>query len=226
MSANATVGHTVSPVRALIWIYLPTSLILLVVVVIQQVSGLPFPWFTKDPAAITGQFPLLGVLSTLGILGWTIGASVALFAAMLLPAPDPHRSLLLGFSGLTLLLGFDDAFLIHEEIAPRFLRIPEEGLMAGYAGLALFLLFVHKDTIWATAWWLLGAAGIFLATSILIDFLFAYGATQTSVEDTFKFIGIASWTGWMVLTSFQAVQAQQAGHHESVPTDVRDPVSA
>jgi len=190
----------------LIKVYVPTFFLLLIVIATQQFSGLPLGWFTKDPSAITGTPPYLGILSTLGILGWTIGTSIALFAATISYTVTPLRSLLIGFGLFTALLGIDDAFLLHEEVAPQLLFLPEEILFAGYAGAVLVLLALHRDAIRSTRWELFIAATFFFAVSVGIDVFNEKGEYLAFCEDVAKFTGITSWTGWLVHTSFQTIE--------------------
>ena len=74
-----------------------------------------------------------------------------------------------------------------------------------YVLIVLFGLIRFQKVIIKTEWLILSLALFFFALSIIIDQfdnLFAASVT-IFIEDSFKLLGIASWVGYFVLTSFQ-----------------------
>ena len=77
---------------------------------------IPVGNFTRDPIAILGGHPFIGVMSNIGILFWSATAAICIFASKIY-LDKTEFSTFLFFSGLlTLLLLFDDLFQLHERI--------------------------------------------------------------------------------------------------------------
>lgn len=78
--------------------------------------GMPLNVLMRDILAVTGGKLYTGVISNLGALIWMSSASVTLFSYFILKSRvDSGKSFFLLFSSFfTLLLLFDDFFMIHE----------------------------------------------------------------------------------------------------------------
>ena len=183
-----------------------------VVVLLHLWKGIPYGDLTRDPTAIFGTPPHTGFLSQLGIWLWSAAAAVCIFCAGVLSGRRDTLNLkrLLFVSGLlTLLLGFDDAFLFNEEVFP-FLGVPEKVVLVSYAGFTLAFLARFRSTILKTEYSLLGMALAFFAVSMALDFLNPAGVEPHIVEEGAKFAGIVSW-----LAYFVRVGASAVSHHNS-----------
>jgi hypothetical protein len=114
---------------------------------------------------------------------------------VLLPRRRARESalFLLAAGLLTAALGLDDAFLIHERIAPTYLHVPQLGVFAAYAGSVGGFLVFFMRRILSTDFLLLGVALGCLALSMGLDVLLTYSRLETFVEDCFKFTGIVFW---------------------------------
>ena len=104
-------------------------------------NQLPFGYYSRDLKALSADagavLPLLaGGLALLNVMVWASAASMAVLAAVIWP---PRRRWLLGFAFLNILLGLDDALLLHDEVGPE-LGLPEEGFELLYAAIAVVLL--------------------------------------------------------------------------------------
>src|SRR5215210_2288155 len=66
----------------------------------------------RDPSAVTGSKFIIGWFSNLGAVGWFSAATACLFAASFVHNGSRPSLLLLGV--LTLALGIDDLFMIHD----------------------------------------------------------------------------------------------------------------
>ncbi len=185
----------------LIKVYIPTTLSLLIVVVINLMTGIKVSYFTRDPSQIIGAPIYYGMFSNLGILFWCAAASICFFTAALLhrsPSQKQHYGFLLCSGGLTTFLMLDDLFLFHEIVFPVYLHIPDLAVYAGYGiGIALFLA-VFRKLILQTPYLLLGLAFFFFAISIVIEIpdIPFYG--QHLVEDGCKLFGIVSWATYFI----------------------------
>ena len=113
-------------------------------------KGIPFGDLTRNPTAIAGALPYTGFLSQIGNCFWSATAAICLFGAKVVSRhPDSLKiKRFLFVSGLlTLLLGLDDIFLLHEEFFP-WLGVPEVLVFASYAAGVLFYLVRFYSTIW------------------------------------------------------------------------------
>ena len=189
-------------------IYLFSILLLIAIAGASLYTQLPAERFTKDIASIAGLHPTSGILSSLGVLTWCITASICFFAALFLHKMRryPEYSLLFNTGLLTSYLTLDDAFLIHERLAPDILRIDEKVV---YAILLVFILFYLKSfwlTILRTRYSLFIASLILLGSSLILDVLpwpeELLGGWQYLLEDGLKWLGIVSWCIYFVKTSF------------------------
>jgi len=136
------------------------------------------------------------MLSSIGILFWTATATLCIFSAMLVTGRQNEVMLkpFLYVSGLfTLLLGFDDLFLLHERVFPNFIGLPEKAVLGSYAVFAVAYLIRFRTAIFETEYPLLGLALSFFGISVVIDAFHSEGRDTAALEDFPKFVGIVSW---------------------------------
>ena len=191
-------------------LYLPIIILLCLIVLVNLYTGVPLEIFTRDPAAIAGINPFVGIVSNIGVLFWCIGASICLFSFFNIADRQTNKindyTFFLLFFGLTtLVLLLDDLFLFHEVIAPNIFHISEKYIYILYGIIVLFGIVRFRKIIFQTEWIILGLAFIFFVLSIAIDLFtnWLILPNLTYLEDSFKLLGIASWVGYFVLTSFQ-----------------------
>ena len=170
------------------------------VLVLSARSHRPMSYMTRDPAATTDAEFYLGFLSNLGIMLWSAAAAVCLFTAVVLHRRRAQRqSLFLLVSGLfSLVLVLDDAFMLHEEVLPGRLHVPQLAVYAGYAILISgYLVFFARDIL-RTDYLLLATALSFLGLSMGMDEFLPFNDLETMIEDGMKFSGIVFWTSYHV----------------------------
>lgn len=123
-------------------------------------KSIPISIMTRDPIAI-GDLPVYaGFLSQVGIFFWSATATLRFFGAKTLPRQMTYKSLrlfLLASGVITLFLGIDDAFLLHESVFPRF-GIPKIFVLSSYAGVVLVYLITFHRVIFETDYALLVVA--------------------------------------------------------------------
>lgn len=181
-----------------------------IVVFIAWKTDITVGEFTRDIAAIAEINPFNGVISNLGILLWCAAASICLFSFAVLQnlkskytAIQKKSKFFLLVSGLiTLILMFDDLFLLHEEIFPS-LNISEAAVYCSYMAMILFYILRFRKTIFKSEWSILFLGFVCFGASIIIDYFLGWGSKITLLEDGFKFLGIASWFGYFVRLCFQ-----------------------
>lgn len=168
--------------------------------------------FTRDPAQIMGGSPFFGVLSNLGILIWSIAASVSLFAAALLKRINSRPDLFwfFLFSGLiTAFLVLDDLFILHDEVFPRYLNIPRMLVLSAYMIILVAYVGAFLRTMLNTEYFILLISFILLIASVAFDMIPRYARFRGFyfVEDGFKFLGILLWTLYFVSSAYKQLAA-------------------
>lgn len=159
-----------------------------------------YSFFTRDPTQI-GRVPFYaGYLSSLGVLAWTTGAAVALFAASAAESPASRRFLVY-FGCFTALLALDDLFLLHENAPWNEKATFLAYLLAALAGWLLFRAeFRTPAGRFATA------AACALLLSLVIDRLqhplqARIGGARILLEDGAKFFGAVCWAVFLCKTA-------------------------
>jgi len=196
--------------KMLLSLYLLTFGFLLVISSISHITGIDISKFTRDPTAIMGAHPFIGVLSNIGVLLWSACASVCFFSAGVLYYKKNNRGLsaFLFSSGLvTSILLLDDLFLLHERIFPRYFNIHEELLFSIYCVMILLYIVKFRRLILKTEFIILFLALGFFVLSLIVDQrLEQLLPWRHLFEDGFKLFGIVSWFCYFVATSFRAVK--------------------
>ncbi len=167
-------------------------------------TGVPLAKLTRDPATVTNSAFYVGILSNLGVLLWSACTAICFFGALLLNSDQKFRrsTVFLFFSGLVcLLLTLDDAFLLHEEVFPTYLKIPEAGVYLLYMVILAGFFFYFLPDLLSTDYLLLIVAGFFLGSSIFIDAVLPFSNAETFIEDCLKFSGIVFLLGYFSHTT-------------------------
>lgn len=159
--------------------------------------GIPMGDLTRDPVAVIGRPPYIGLISNAGIAGWAVTVALGTFGWMKLRRAPGHASraaLLLGMAVIALLLGLDDLAELHEEVYPKVLGLRERVIFLFYGMGTAALLWNHRALILREALWPLGAACLCFAGSILFDQLHTFGGVfHHLLEDGAKVLGIGCW---------------------------------
>ena len=183
----------------------PLGLMFCAALLVVRQNGKPVWKLVGDPTAVLHANPLLGFFSNLGILGWCAGASVALFAAAVLVARQADRAIVRFYhiaGAFTALLMVDDFFLIHDDLAWRYLRLPQNTVYAIYG--VFFAAFVvrcrrellaRNPALFALGVGLLAfMAGI---DAVASDYSKYIGLAMCGS----KLLGIFIWSAWLVLNA-------------------------
>ncbi|MDO1448087.1 hypothetical protein Q0590_17570 [Rhodocytophaga aerolata] len=170
---------------------------------------IPFNHFTRDPAAITNSNPLYGLLSNIGILIWCASATCC-FLTYTIKSNWGSSKITTNFwlvSGLiTSMLLLDDLFMLHEELFPNVLQIPEKAILASYFILiAAYLVNFGKIILKTRFLFLLLAFGLF-GISVIADILNAL-PFHFLIEDGSKFLGIVSWAIYFTTNSMKSIKS-------------------
>lgn len=158
--------------------------------------------YTRDVAAIAKVSPFTGLLSTLGLMVWAASAAVWYCCCIRARACGEKRLCCLATASvlLSLWLALDDAFMIHDALAPDYWHLPERGMLLLVACAAIAYALFFRDLL-VTAIFPLAFAFGPLALSLIIDDIGAVltwdliGEWDFLLEDGLKWLGIVGWLG-------------------------------
>lgn len=159
-----------------------------------------------------------GIVSTLGVFAWIATAVICAFAFWILRrmnAPGRSQIFALVAALFTAWLGFDDAFLLHENLFPK-LGVSQTLILCSYVGLATIYGFALLAGTMRPDLVLFALSAIGLGGSLVIDLvLHSTDSMIVAMEDGLKFVGICCWFGFhallMVEAVIEAMQAPQSG---------------
>lgn len=204
---------------ALAKVYLPAVGFLILTLVVHEVRGVDFGRISRDPTQEFEAHPLTGAQSSIGGLVW-IGAAVVAGLTVALQrhhgrGGERRTRFLAALGALTLLLGLDDIFMLHDELGPRYLGVDERPFLAVYALAALAIAVRFRQSLSRVEPGALVLAMAFFAASLVVDY-FQEGMDASPyrlfLEDGLKFLGIVGWAGyvvrqcWLTLTQPVAVR--------------------
>lgn len=169
----------------------------------------PINRLTQDPTIIGGLSVYAGFLSQVGIFFWSASATMCFSSVILLSGREKQHELkrfLLVSGLLTLLLGLDDAFLLHESVLPYF-GIPQIFVLGSYVVFVMLYLFRFYPVILQTEYRLMAFALSFFGISVMLDVLNPPGINPFFFEDGAKLIGLVSWLAYFFLVGIYSNRA-------------------
>ena len=173
-----------------------TSCFLVSLVVILHIwKGVPIGHLTRDVTTIAEVPAYIGFFSQTGFLFWIATATLCLFSSLMKRTVygAKHLKKFMFLAGLlTLLLCFDDMFLMHEQLFPS-IGIPQKVVLITYGIITLLLLSNFYFVILKTDYILLVLALCFFGLSIFLDMFKIPQVNPYLLEDSSKMIGIISW---------------------------------
>jgi hypothetical protein len=196
-------------------LYVPAAALLLGAVVTACVRGVTLGMFTRDPTTIMGASPLIGALSSIGVLAWCATATLCLFTWAVMRHRTGGRlgdTFLLTPGLLTTALTLDDLFEIHETLIPHYVGGPDDLLIVPYVLIAMGWVIAFHRRILETDYVLLLIAIFLLAVSVAVDALTEGPySTRYMFEDGFKFLGIVGWLGYLGRVCFRELTGAVSG---------------
>ena len=176
----------------LIACFAPALLFYVASVCVLHFNGFSVTQILRDPAQLSNTSSFWGFLSSIGNAVWVAAGAICFFAMLLRhTAASGNRELLLWVGTLSLALGFDDFFMIHD-------RYVDQRICYGfYAVITMVLAARHLGRILRIEPFAFFAAAALLGGSILSDLIqymvpVRYTITQL-FEEGLKFCGIAMW---------------------------------
>lgn len=218
LKPTVSAGRSLLPVLTL-WV---SAGLFVLALLIQQV--VPFDQLALDGNRVAGVPWYAGLLSYLGIIGWSVAAAAAGGGAWVsaLGCRWGAERMLRGGAILTVLLLLDDVFQIHVLAGPT-IGVPKSTMMVVYAALTFWWLAANTQEIVRTRTGVLAAALSALVLSVVADRIGTAGSrlqphASLALEDGLKFLGIVAWAQYYLLTACDIVR--------SVVANGPDPVSA
>ncbi|MBL8088769.1 MAG: hypothetical protein JNJ43_00465 [Anaerolineales bacterium] len=176
-------------------------------VFIARLTNNPIWKLAKDPAQVIGFEPYIGLLSNWGALLWVSAGVICLFASLAMK--NQHASFrayrFLFASGiLSFLLAVDDIFLLHDEVLPRLLDMPEFFFYLIYVIIfGSYLLYFRRDIskydylLFMAAFMLLLVSRGFFLPRVLRGYM--------TTNDMLKYFGIVFWLAFFYRAAMQEV---------------------
>jgi hypothetical protein len=171
---------------------------------IHKYRNIPYGDLTRDPNAIHNSPKYIGLLSQTGMIFWFSTAGILFFAGFLMFRyfKNPNQGAFLGNAFLlTVFLGIDDMFMLHDELAHRGIR--EEYFYMFYGIWLLITLIKFKNIIKHTLFPLIFIYGLLFGMSMFIDKKIKDAYLP---EDLLKFAGIINWSFYWVSTCYYLLQ--------------------
>ena len=224
MESSLSLSYRFRSSWRVISLILVISVVLLgAVLLLHYWKGIPIGNLTRDPITVVRAPPYTGFISQIGIFFWSASAAVCFLSAKvlsrLITVNLKIKCFLIVSGMLTLVLGIDDVFLLHEQFFPYF-GVPEKAVLGSYAGFVLFYLVKFYSIILKTEFSLLAMALIFFGLSIILDLLQPHSVYSFLLEDGAKLVGIVSWLGYFFTTAASAIyhnSAQQITAPAAIP---------
>lgn len=162
---------------------------------------IPYEQLVLDPNFYGDIAWYTGLVSNLGILGWTVATVVAATGGWLAGrAGRPGARALLGGGALySALLLLDDLFQLHV-VVTHALGAPKALFYACYLVLGCWWAWANAGELARTRWPLAAAAVAALSMSVTVDQVVLGGSVGLVAEDSCKFLGIVAWSLYFVLT--------------------------
>lgn len=161
--------------------------------VVLHHNGYSYIQILKDPAQLTQTSSLLGFVSNVGVFMWIAAFAICNFGILARGKTNrnKHDQFLLALGFITLLLGVDDFFMLHDTY------VSENLSYAFYATYMLGLLTIFHKQILRVNGFIFILAGVLLASSIFTDLIQDYNFIDYGIaqffEEGFKFVGGATW---------------------------------
>jgi hypothetical protein len=206
--------------RTLLLAYIPALAALSFLAVFRK-AGVPASVLLRDPAATTNAPFYIGLYSHLGALLWAAAATVLFFSAVLVsqrPDREEDRRFFLWWGLLTAVFAIDDLFMVHEEVMPRFLGVPEKAVLLAYVAASVVLIGRFRTVILDTRYAIFLVALTCLGLSLVFDRAsLGLPLPRAVLDDVFKFLGIVGWLTYFSHTAATRVQAGRVPVGEGQP---------
>lgn len=192
--------------------WLPVVVFLGLIIAISLKLERPITFFFQDFFFITNSPIYTGFVSNIGIIFWSATAGILFFCSVVCYQFRAGRELLWFYTiagVITVIMLFDDFFLFHEIIYPRFFNIHSGTVYIIYGMIGIIYLVAFRKNILASNFLVLFFAFLFFFVSIVFDELrerWLFDPYWIVCEDGFKLLGIVNWLTYYFITSLRSVK--------------------
>lgn len=195
---HGAIGTGVAGLSPVVWLGVLAVLGPIVTLfVVTQVLGLHPARALRDPASYLAYPFYVGGFSHLGVLGWWSAAAFGALGAVTLRAGSAERQAMQWAALLSAMLALDDLFMVHEEVVPTYVGLPDVVPIGLLGVVAVVYLWRFRMLHLQIAPVLLALALLFLGGSVALDQLRHGGADESGIgvlfEDGAKLTGICCW---------------------------------
>ena len=191
------------------WALLPFAL-MFIVFWVGKSNGVEVSDLTRDTAAVLHGHPYDGMVSMLGLFLWSASAASCFLAySVIKQSASEIRGALLYGGALSLFLGLDDCFQLHEEVFIHAFPFAEKLFYLVYVGSIVRYFFRFKNELFRTKFlfWV-GAMSLFLI-SMVLDNVDPFVSHQVYYEDCCKFAGIFLWFMFYANTAYSVLSSKE-----------------
>jgi hypothetical protein len=199
-----------SPLKPLLFAYAFAALALVGVVIASRVLGKDIGYFTRDAPSIVEEHFYMGYLSSVGAVIWTAATTVCLLTWY--AQGRSLRSPWLFGGLLSMALGADDIFLLHEAVYPNLILLNERVVAAIYGAALAAFLYLHRNFVRRHGAFLLPFAILLFAASQTYDLF--WDLRDLLIEDGTKFLGVVSWAAFFIRASLVELAEQAHSDRE------------
>jgi hypothetical protein len=187
--------------------------VIIAMLVAKYFFNIPPGYLVIDVTKQGDMHPLTGAVSSFGCFLWGVTASICGFAAVHVYESKQKEifRFLLFSSLLSAYLFFDDYFMIHDDLAGRYLGIESDVVQVLLIIAVLAYLIAFRRSLLQSHYALCVLALVFLGSSVFMDVLFepwmvAIGYDENLWEEGAKWLGITCWLSYFVRTSYELIQ--------------------
>lgn len=174
-------------------------------------AGADVSTLLRDPSSVSEAPASTGMFSLVGILVWGIGAGSCLLAAAVCARgfDRGEARFLLATGFVAVGAGVDDALLLHEEVFPNVVGIPEGVVLAVYGVAVVLWAAAYRRSFSPGVSVLLALAALSFALSFSVDLLIDF----VLLEDAAKYLGLTTFVAFCVGQSLGSLARSAATHN-------------
>lgn len=180
-------------------------------------DSVPMGELTREPIIVARNAEACcsvfsGTLSNLGAVMWLMCGAILIFSSVALSLQRSIRNMaFLGTAGaINLMLGIDDMLLLHDEVIPVILGVPEKAVLLFYMIIVGTFLVVFLKEILESRY-IAFAIAIALFIIALGEDLFRFAGYDNFhylIEDGLRIIGLGSWLYFFVFAALNRLNPE------------------
>ena len=182
--------------------------ITITMIVFGKSTNIDLSYFSRDLNALAGNPWYFGTITFLCSFFWSFTVAICFFTFALLKNDRLKEAQLFKIIGIfTIILLIDDVFMIHEDIFPNYLSIPERVIYLIYFFIVIYVVKQYFNFIKKTNYIILFTAIFLLGTSAFFDILSNNVLPDKNFyEDVIKLFGTTFWFYYFFDTCYNAVK--------------------